>query len=53
MNTYDEIMKQYLEMMSKAPEECQVCTRRHFIGCYRCDNQKYWENLNKEKNQNA
>jgi hypothetical protein len=42
MNTFDEVMKTYLEMLSKAPKECQECTRRHFIGCDGCSNQKYW-----------
>ncbi len=37
MNTYDEIMKAYLETMSKAPKECQECTKRHFIGCSGCE----------------
>ena len=49
MNTYDEIMKQYLEMMSEAPEACQECTRRHFIGCSRCEYSKYWENLRRKE----
>ena len=46
MSTYDEIMKEYLETMSKAPRECQECTRRHFIGC---EYSKYWENRRNEE----
>ena len=44
MNTYDEVMKAYLEMMNKAPKECQTCEHRHFIGCSGCENSRYWEN---------
>lgn len=49
MSTYDEIMKVYLETMNKSPEECQECTRRHFIGCSGCEYSKYWENRRNEK----
>lgn len=48
MDTYNEIMKTYLETMSKAPKECQECTRRHFIGCSGCEYSKYWENVKRE-----
>ena len=53
MNTFDEVMQEYLEMMSKAPEKCRTCERRHFIGCYGCDNNKYWENLRNKGVNNA
>jgi len=49
MNTYDEIMKTYLETMNKAPEACQECTRRHFIGCCGCEYEKYWKNLRRKE----
>lgn len=44
MDNYNEIMKTFVETMSKAPKECQECTRRHFIGCSGCEYSKYWEN---------
>ena len=49
MNTYDDIMKTYLETMSKAPEACRECTRRHFIGCCGCEYEKYWKNLRRKE----
>jgi len=45
-NICDEIMETYVKTMSKAPEECQECTRRHFMGCNGCPNKQYWDNLN-------
>lgn len=45
MNTFDEVMEAYLKMMSKAPEECQTCTRRHYMGCCGCSHEEYWKNL--------
>ena len=42
-------MEDYLEVLKKAPEECQECTRRHFVGCFGCPNKKYWDNLSNLK----
>ena len=42
-------MGDYLEILKKAPEECQECTRRHFVGCFGCPNKKYWDNLSNLK----
>ena len=44
-NICDEIMETYVKTMSKAPEECQECTRRHFMGCNGCPNKQYWDNI--------
>lgn len=52
MNTFDEVMQAYLQMMSEAPKECQNCERRHFIGCSGCSNNIYWEEKLR-KNNNA
>ena len=43
--TYDEIMKTFVEMMSKGPEYCRECTKRHFMGCNGCPNKQYWDNI--------